>query len=197
MELTVDRMSSWCSVASMDTTTQTQTQLHGYQRPTDPEPFINCTTLERSATGGPEWGWMERPRLSWPQKGGRMVRRDYLRPGDWAVSSHYGLRKVEAVHTGGISEDEIGVTTRIVWETPDGVREAFSEIYDSKTPIELLTEEQAEIAQGHKVIIREGDYGLFYLLDLEGNRFGSGGTPMGGLDSYEDAERTRIALFGR
>jgi len=183
----------------MDTTTQTQTQtqLHSYQSPTDPEPFINSQTLERSATGGPEWFWMERPRLSWPQQGGRMVRRDFLRPGDWAVSSHYGLRQVDEIHTGGISDDEIGVTTRIVWETPEGVREPFSEIYDAKTPIELLTEEQAQIAQGHKVIIREGAYGLFYLLDREGNRFGSGMTPMAGLDSYEDAERTRDMLLGR
>lgn len=103
----------------------------------DPKPFINPATMERAAEATPGAFWDYAPRRSWPQMGGRMVRRDYLRPGDRAVSSHYGPRTVKSVHLGGTE----GQTTGITWETPSVAKSPFTEIYDSHLLIELLPAE--------------------------------------------------------
>lgn len=102
----------------------------------DPEPYIDPRTMERSATGiaGSVSSYYN-PRLTWPTHGGRMVRRDHLRVGDMAVSSHYGARKVKSIRQGGFA----GQTTTITWE---GGTEAypFTEIYPSDLSIEMLPE---------------------------------------------------------
>jgi len=101
----------------------------------DPEPYIDPQTMERSATGDGSWRSYYNPRIVWPTHGGRMVRRDHLRAGDMAVSSHYGPRKVESVSQAGFA----GQTTTIVWE--GGTKDRpFSEVYPSDLSIEMLPE---------------------------------------------------------
>lgn len=101
----------------------------------DPQPYIDPQTMERSATGDGSWRSYYHPRLVWPTHGGRMVRRDHLRVGDMAVSSHYGPRKVEAIYQGGFA----GQTTGITWE--GGTKDhPFTEIYPSDSSIEMLPE---------------------------------------------------------
>jgi hypothetical protein len=100
----------------------------------DPEPWIKPTTMERFS-GQPQDGFsVYHPRVTWPEHGGRMVRRDYLRPGDRAVSSHYGKRTVQSVRTSGTE----GQTTTIIWAHSTDDRFPFSESYDSSLMIELL-----------------------------------------------------------
>jgi len=162
----------------MTTTTQTAT---------DPEPFVNPSTGERTAVTPLTGFWVHSPRISWPQFGGRMVRRDYLRSGDWAISSHYGLRRVETVQLSGTS----GQTTEIIWEFPEGLLFPYSERYDSNTMIELLTDEQAEAATGKPIVVRELSDGLFYLFDRSGKRIDSSATLIGGFPTQDGAEMIR------
>ena len=99
------------------------------RRSQDPAPWIKPGTMERFAEQPADGISFHRPRLKWPEQGGRMVRRDYLRPGDRAVSSHYGVRTVQEIQLSGTE----GQTTTIVWaDAPQ------SESYDSSSTIELL-----------------------------------------------------------
>lgn len=100
---------------------------------TDPQPYIKVSTMERFAKSIPGVTHYV-PRKTWPEHGGRMVRRDYLRPGDRAVSSHYGARTVKSVNLLGTH----GQSTQIVWEAPEGSQMIFSEQYDSELMIEFL-----------------------------------------------------------
>lgn len=102
----------------------------------DPEPWIKPTTMERFSEKPLDGFSVFHPRVVWPEHGGRMVRRDYLRPGDRAVSSHYGKATVELVQLAGVE----GQTTMIVWVSndPSFVRH---EAYDSSSLIELLPED--------------------------------------------------------
>jgi len=105
---------------------------YDYQRKMkDPKPYIDPRTMERSATNNGYYN----PRIVWPEHDGRMVRRDHLRPGDIAVSSHYGPSKVLKISQGGYD----GQTTSITWE---GGSERFpkTEIYPSDGTIEMLSE---------------------------------------------------------
>lgn len=97
----------------------------------DPEPWIKPATMERFAEEQPGVFCVYLPRIVWPEHGGRMVRRDYLRPGDRAFSSYYGARTVEAVRVGGAE----GQTTTISW-----IDAPRSEAYPSEAMIELLPE---------------------------------------------------------
>ena len=106
------------------------------RRALDPEPWIKPATMERFAEEQPGVFCVYSPRIVWPEHGGRMVRRDYLRPGDRAFSSHYGVRTVEHVRQGGTE----GQTTTILWLRPAGVQTPFSESYPSEAMIELLPE---------------------------------------------------------
>lgn len=103
----------------------------------DPEPWIKPATMERFPEKQHGSFCVYSPRIVWPEHGGRMVRRDYLRAGDRAHSSHYGARTVEAVQLGGTE----GQTTTILWVRPEGVQTPFSEAYDSSNMIELLPAE--------------------------------------------------------
>lgn len=103
----------------------------------DPEPWIKPATMERFAEEQRGSFCIYFPRIVWPEHGGRMVRRDYLRAGDRAFSSHYGARTVETVQLGGTE----GQTTTILWVRPEGVQNAFSEVYDSSGMIEFLPAE--------------------------------------------------------
>jgi hypothetical protein len=103
----------------------------------DPAPWIKPATMERFSEQQHDSFCVYHPRITWPEHGGRMVRRDYLRPGDRAVSSHYGKRTVQSVQTSGTD----GQTTTIVWLHPKDDLWPFSESYDSSTLIELLPEE--------------------------------------------------------
>ena len=102
----------------------------------DPEPYIDPSTMKRSATGfSGSFSSYYNPRLTWPTHGGRMVRRDHLRVGDMAVSSHYGPRRVQKISQGGFA----GQTTSITWE--GGTKDRpFSEIYPSDLLMEMLPE---------------------------------------------------------
>lgn len=106
------------------------------RRAMDPEPWIKPATGERFAEEQQGVFCVHSPRIVWPEHGGRMVRRDYLRPGDRAFSSHYGPRTVEAVQQSGTE----GQTTTILWVRPAGVQTPFSERADSSNMIELLPE---------------------------------------------------------
>lgn len=104
----------------------------------DPEPWIRPATMERFSEQPPGTAFsVYHPRVTWPEHGGRMVRRDYLRPGDRAVSSHYGKRTVYSVQTSGTE----GQTTTIIWDLSMKNRLPFNESYDSSSMIELLPEE--------------------------------------------------------
>lgn len=100
----------------------------------DPQPWIKPSTQERYAEDPRSGGFVVySPRLVWPKCGGRMVRRDYLRPGDKAISSHYGFRTVKSVSQRGTE----GQTTTILWE--GGTEDLpFQESYDSSSQIELI-----------------------------------------------------------
>jgi hypothetical protein len=101
----------------------------------DPAPWIRPATMERFSEQPSGTAFcVYHPRLTWPEHGGRMVRRDYLRPGDRAVSSHYGKRIVQSVRTSGTE----GQTTTIIWAHSTDDRFPFSESYDSSLMIELL-----------------------------------------------------------
>lgn len=102
----------------------------------DPAPWMKPTTMERFSEKPHDGFSVYHPRVTWPEHGGRMVRRDYLRPGDRAVSSHYGKRTVKSVHASGIE----GQTTTIIWLHAKDDLFPFSESYDSSTLIELLPE---------------------------------------------------------
>lgn len=108
-------------------------------RSNDPEPWIKASTQERFAQQQFDDFCVYSPRMAWPKQGGRMVRRDYLRAGDRAVSSHYGARIVESVQLGGVEAQ----TTIIGWVTPEGATRPFSEIYPSDSMIELLPAEES------------------------------------------------------
>jgi hypothetical protein len=100
----------------------------------DPAPWIKPATMERFSEQPQDGFSVYHPRVTWPQHGGRMVRRDYLRPGDRAVSSHYGKRTVQSVRTSGTE----GQTITITWvHNADNMRH-FTESYDSSLLIELL-----------------------------------------------------------
>lgn len=103
-------------------------------RDQDPQPWILPATGERFALEQEGRLSIHKPRLVWPTHGGRMVRRDYLRPGDRAVSSHYGPRIVSSVLLAGDS----GQTTQISWVATGGASRELSERYDSQLMIELL-----------------------------------------------------------
>ena len=103
----------------------------------DPEPWIKPSTMERFSEQPHDGFSVYHPRIMWPKHGGRMVRRDYLRPGDRAVSSHYGKRTVKSVQLAGVE----GQTAIIVWLNPKDDLWDRSESYGSSTLIELLPEE--------------------------------------------------------
>lgn len=182
----------------MDTTTKTKST----RRVTDPEPFIQPATMERAAIAGLDGFWVHSPRTVWPQKGGRMVRRDYLRAGDHALSSHYGLRKVESVSQGGTD----GQTTTIIWESPVDVLLPFSESYDSSSMIELLTDEQVRASEQLPITVVARADGLFYLFDrVAGDWYSldwttekwttSSPTMISGFTTYEGAAELRDHLL--
>lgn len=104
----------------------------------DPAPWIKTATMERfSEQPVGTFHCVYHPRVTWPEHGGRMVRRDYLRPGDRAVSSHYGKRTVHSVRISGTE----GQTTTIMWAGSTDEHFPLNESYDSSTMIELLPEE--------------------------------------------------------
>lgn len=74
-----------------------------------------------------EWGWLKFPEPL------ELVRRDSLKPGDVAISSHYGERKVKEVSVRGNE----GQTTYLTWVGPEGVAYVFSEAYPSDTTIPM------------------------------------------------------------
>ncbi len=93
----------------------------------------------------------------------KMVRRDSLQPGDYAISSHYGPRVVKDVSQHG----NTGGATHIVWV--GGTKERpFSERYDSHSEIPLIiatgVEEDSEptepLFQRLKRIISEIELGM-------------------------------------
>jgi hypothetical protein len=101
----------------------------------DPAPWIKPATMERFSEQQHGSFCVYHPRVVWPEHGGRMVRRDYLRPGDRAVSSHYGIRTVKSVHLAGTE----GQTATITWVHNAEHMRHFSESYDSSLLIELLS----------------------------------------------------------
>ena len=108
-------------------------------RSNDPEPWITPSTQERSAHKQFKGFCAYSPRMAWPEQGGRMVRRDYLRVGDRAISSHYGIRTVRSVELAGTEAQ----TTIIGWVTPEDAPRSFGEIYPSDSMIELLPAEES------------------------------------------------------
>lgn len=100
----------------------------------DPQPWIAPATMKRFTEENPDVFCVYFPRVVWPEHGGRMVRRDYLRAGDRAVSSHYGVRKVQEVKKSGND----GQTTTIVWAPSKPQIWDMSEQYDSSSMIEQL-----------------------------------------------------------
>jgi hypothetical protein len=113
------------------------TEYEAKRKVMDPEPWIKPATMERYSEQPHDGFSVYHPRITWPENGGRMVRRDYLRPGDRAVSSHYGKRTVQSVLYSGTE----GQTTTIVWLHSSDDLFPFKESYDSSSMIELLTEE--------------------------------------------------------
>lgn len=128
----------------MQTTTKVIQELSGEtpeeyaakRKAMDPAPWIKPATMERFSEQPQDGFSVYHPRVVWAEHGGRMVRRDYLRPGDRAVSSHYGKRVVKSVKTSGTE----GQTTTIVWLHSRDYLVPFSESYDSSLMIELLSE---------------------------------------------------------
>ena len=82
-----------------------------------------------------KWGHIEFPEPL------EMVRRDSLKPGDVAWSSHYGKRTVEKVSFLGTENQ----STHIFWEAPPTSLRPFSELYDSSSTVPLVSRAESDL----------------------------------------------------